>query len=225
MRNKQLVALAALLCLATVDALAQGIGGARKWYVGLDVGQSKLDREATIWEFAELDDTSTAFTARVGYRFSRYFALEGGYTDLGDFDATLNLACIPESPCPSFGISTSIDGFLANAVGIWPIAEHFELSASAGLIYREFEARTTTSPSTFPSTSSATFISSSASDTDTVMKFGIGIGVPINNQWEIGLDVTQYREIGLGFTSQANDVSVIKEGESTVVSLGFRWKF
>jgi OOP family OmpA-OmpF porin len=152
----------------------------------------------------------------VGYRFSRYFALEGGYTDLGDFGSNLNLLCTVNPPCPEIHVKTSIDGFLVNAVGIWPIAEHFELNASGGLIYREFESRPT---------SPATVIGSNSSETGTVMKFGLGLGVPINERLEIGLDVTQYREIGLGFVSEANQVSAVNEGESTVVSLGLRWKF
>src|SRR5687767_7898130 len=110
MRRQLFATNSVFLCLAAAGACAQDPGGERKWYLGLDVGQAKLDHATAFEEESDLDDTSTAYTLRVGYQFNRYFALEGGYTDLGDFDATVTPVCIPEQPCPSFGIRTSIDG-------------------------------------------------------------------------------------------------------------------
>ena len=190
MRNSLFGMGSVILCLAAAGTCAQDADGQRKLYVGLDVGQPNLDREAAFYEVSDFDDTSTAYTMRVGYRFNRYFALEGGYTDLGDFDATIPVACIPEVTCPAVGMSTSIQGFLFNAVGIWPLGEHFALNASGGLIYREFEVRTT---------SPGAILGSDGSDTASIMKFGIGAGVPINEHLEIALDLTHYRDIGLGF--------------------------
>ena len=218
MKTRWNAALTMLLCIASAGAFAQGSSAEKKFYIGFDVGQSKLDRNAGFDSATSVDDRSTAYTLRFGYRFNQYFALEGGYTDLGDFSATVRSLCIANSAClTEVGTKTSIDGFLVNAVGTWPIARHFELNASAGAIYREMKV----------SLSEPVLGRSSISDTGTVMKFGIGIGVPINDRLAIGLDLTQYRDVGVGFTSSnaGSDVSATNEGESTVASLGVRWKF
>ena len=74
---------AALLFLAGACAQAQGTD--HKWYVSLDVGQSKLDGNSA--GYSNVDDSSSAYAVRFGYRFVPWFALEGGYTDIGNFSS------------------------------------------------------------------------------------------------------------------------------------------
>ena len=74
----------ALLWLGVSSANAQGVL-ADGWYVGVEAGQSKLDRHDFIGVVSQ-DDSSEAWSVLAGYRCSRYFSLEGGYTDLGDFE-------------------------------------------------------------------------------------------------------------------------------------------
>ena len=59
---------------------------------------------------------------------------------------------------------------------------------------------------------------------DTVARFGLGIAVPINPRFEIALDYAQYRNIGLALDMGSN-TTVVDEGESSVLSLGLRWRF
>ena len=134
MKQKQSLALAAVLFMAAAATRAQ-VPGDHHWYAGLDVGQSNFDKGSG---YSNVDDSSTAYALRFGYRFSPHFALEGGYTDIGDFSAELRPICPNDPPgaCPVIYETTAIDGFLLNAVGIWPVTHHFELTASLGGILR-----------------------------------------------------------------------------------------
>jgi len=209
---------AALACSAlSCTALAQGTGGDRGWYAGIDLGQSKLEQNAPVPAVVNRDDTSSAWGIRAGYRFVEYFALEAGYADLGDFETTYVPLCAitPPSACPSAVAGTSIDGFTLTAVGTWPVARHFHLKGTLGGIYRELEATIRDNNYTG---------SGGWSETNTAFSYGIGIAVPVNAHFEIDLDYTWYREIGLGLNLD-NNVLVVDESESSVAMLGLRYSF
>jgi OOP family OmpA-OmpF porin len=107
------------------------------WYAGLDLGRSRLGMNGSdvdgalanqgIASSTSLDQTDTSFAVNGGYRFNRYFALEGAYERLGRFDYTA-----------STGADT-IDGkFKASAlslagVGFYPLSNEWSLYGKAGL--------------------------------------------------------------------------------------------
>jgi hypothetical protein len=208
--RKPITLLAALLSLAATHTRAAD----HKWYVGFDLGQSKLEGDRVL---LNVDDHSTSYTMRIGYRFVPWFALEGGYTNIGDFSGDFVNVCtaVVGFPCPPpRHQSSSVHGLLLNAVGIWPVAEHFQLNASLGAIYRELS--TTDSGGMGP-----TYHFTSK---DTVTRLGLGVAVPVNPRFEIALDYAQYRDIGLA-VGMGGSTTVVDQGESSVLSLGLRWKF
>jgi len=212
MHTKSLIPLVTLLLLG---GAAHAQSHDHKWYVGLDVGQSTLDHD----NFAgatELDDQDTTYAVRLGYRFVPWFALEGGYADIGDFSARIRIACpaIPGAVCSDIVETTSIHGFMVNAVGIWPVTDHFQLNASLGGIYRELSASAGQTPAN----------TTRWTDKDTVARIGLGAALTFDERFEIGLDYVQYRDIGLALDMGSN-ATVVNDGESTVLSLGLRWRF
>jgi len=210
---------AVLACSAlSCTVMAQGGGASHGWYAGVDFGQSKLDQNTPVQAVIDQDDTSSTWALRVGYRFGKYVAIEAGYADIGDFETTYVPFCgtLPASSCGTGLARTSIDGFLFNTVGIWPVAEHFHLKANLGAIYRELDASVVISS---PNGSNAGW-----SDTDTAFSYGIGVAVPINANFAVALDYTWYREIGLGLNLN-NNILVVDEPESSVLTLGLRYSF
>jgi len=139
---KAIAALAALFC-ATTAAFPQAPADTQKIYVGVQFGQSRLDRE-NFHESVVRDDEATAYSLLVGYRFSRYFALEAGYANLGEYTAEFPLFCPGGSGCASDFGETSIDGLVLNAIGIWPVSKHIHLKASLGLNYHDLNASLST---------------------------------------------------------------------------------
>jgi hypothetical protein len=217
-RNLTLASLTWLACLVSTSAMAQANGGSRNFYVGADAGWSNLHDSGDFDVQAGVDDDeSTTFSVAFGYRFNRHFSLEAGYTDLGEFDSSPSVACpaiYPPGACPAFDARTSIDGVMVNAVGTWPVAKHFQLEASAAAIYREVEY-------SYRGASG----SGSSSEKGTVWKLGVGVGVPINDRLEVGLELAQYREVGIRFGAGASDVQTTNDGYATVITLGARLFF
>jgi hypothetical protein len=180
----------------------------------VQLGQSRLDRE-NFNESVVRDDDSTAYTLLVGYRFSRYFVMEAGYANLGEFTAEFPLFCPGGSGCASDIGKTSVDGLVLNAIGIWPVARHFQLKASVGLNYHDLNASLMVAGSETPRRFSAN---------DTAFSAGLGIGVPVNERLELGLDLTRYRQLApdLSFDEELGQVY---ETNATVVTLGARYRF
>jgi opacity protein-like surface antigen len=203
-----------LLCLATAS-FAQDAPRRHKWYVDLGAGEATLDHDEQ--GFTSLDDTSSSWSFRVGYKFSRFVALEVGYIDIGDFSSMLLPTCGAIGPCsPPIFERTSIDGFLFNSRYIWPIAKHFQLNGSLGMLYHQRQS----------AVSSSSNMQDAYRDTyeNGGFSFGLGIAVPINDHFEIGLDYTQYAELGVAFDFSDNP-SIESESDSRVYALDLRYRF
>lgn len=110
------------------------------WYGGLDISRSHLgmnggdiDRAFAgqgITSVTSLDHSNTGWRAELGYRFGSYFALEGGYADLG------------KSKYTSAATAPAVDGlqgdFRAHAwylapVGMYPLSDRWLLLGKIGL--------------------------------------------------------------------------------------------
>lgn len=139
MKSLRISLLAAAL-LAALPAMAQ-YGRPTSWspfYIGVGAGQGNLNRDAgdlTGLNNGILDDTSTTYTVRGGWRFSPYAALEVSYYDLGKytFSGTVPATTVRidgEAKAKAFGISL---------VGILPI-EMFDLYGRIGYVNSELKA-------------------------------------------------------------------------------------
>jgi hypothetical protein len=212
MSFRVLVASAALM-LCTMTAFGQQ--AAREgFFLGVDAGKSTMDLfSAGSLSLRERgDDTSTSYKFRIGYRFSQYFTLETGYADLGDFSSELFV------PCPavigidcSYDVDTAIDGAFINAIGTLPVGEHVYLSATLGLFFRQVEATTVIGSEA----------AERATDSGEVAQYGIGIGFPIDERFEITVDVMRTGDITFTYASAPSFTG----GEFTTISAGARFIF
>jgi OOP family OmpA-OmpF porin len=118
-----------ILMLGMSTAFAQEDEG------GLYVGMGFGDFSAEINELddiddvvADLDEDESATKFFVGWRFSRFLAVQADYYDFGDATAILN----------ALPVSSKSDGIAPSIVGTLPIGP-VELFARAGIIYYEVE--------------------------------------------------------------------------------------
>jgi OmpA-OmpF porin, OOP family len=114
------VAAALAFALAAGAAQAQS-AEARGWYGGIDLGQGR----ARVDGLDDNRDTSVGVDA--GYRFNRNFAVEGGYTRLGDFSPSYNARALSLS-----------------AIGLLPFEDRFSLYGKAGVARTRAETDTAT---------------------------------------------------------------------------------
>ena len=110
----------ALLALGASAAHAQETG----WYAGLDLGRSRLS-DVNIGDSLKRDDTALGFD--LGYRVNRNFALEGAYTDLGQFHYSSD----------SFDGDYRAKSVSLAALGILPLQSSWSLYGKAGIARTE----------------------------------------------------------------------------------------
>lgn len=86
---------------------------------------------------SSLDDSDAAFGFFTGYRFNTYFAVEGGYLDLGNVkyraNARGNVTGIPTDA--RLNVDTETAGITLSALGIWPLSYRWEVYGRAGALF------------------------------------------------------------------------------------------
>ena len=188
---------------APAAALAQqkAEGG---WYTGLSFGATQIGLTdntlpiagATATTFSK-DESSTGFKIFGGYRFNKNFALEGGYTDLGKFNASRE-AIAPFSG--SLSRSTKASGFDLSAVGIIPMQNGFSLFGKVGAMYTMSEGSVSTSGALLL----APDVSTNPKRSEWNPKVGIGADYAFSNGLGLRLEYERINNVGDSRTGEGN---------------------
>ena len=203
--------LAIIAALASPYALAQDSYG----YVGGNFGQSKatIDDERITGGllsggFATSsiadDDQDTGYKIFAGYRFNRYFAIEGGYFDLGNFGFQATTV-----PTGTFNGDIKLRGVNLDLVGFVPIGDSFSLFGRVGADYAEAKdhftgtglVNVTGNPN--PSKRAANY------------KFGVGVQYDFSNALSLRAEAERYRI----------DDAVGNKGDIDLLSVGLLYRF
>lgn len=163
------------------------------WLGGLSIGQSRaeIDEERIAAQLSaaglaptsmQEDEKDTAFKVFGGYKFNRYFALEGGYFDLGRFGFTA-----ATETAGTYSGDIKLRGWNVDAVGILPITEAFSALGRVGANY----AQATDSFS--GSGAIATPADPSPSKRDTNYKLGLGVQYDITDSLGLRGEWERYR--------------------------------
>jgi len=212
-KTSSILSCAILAAMASSAVMADDNEG---WYLGGNIGKTKIDHnEQAFANSAQIlggvsnvvttdrDDKDRGYKLYGGYQFNRYFALEGGYFDLGDFDYnTIN------TPAGTFSSNIDLRGVNLDAVAYLPFTDRFSAFARLGVNYAE--AR-----DTFGSTGAVVLSRTGAKDRDTNGKAGVGLQYAFNDNWAMRLEAERYR---------FND-AVGHLGDTNFYSLGLVYRF
>ena len=113
------------ITFATTLLLAAS-ASAGEFFVGGSIGKASLSED---FDGLVIDDNSTSYRIVAGWQFNKYFSLEGGYHDFGDFTQDFD---------DGDGTSTarlSADGFTFAAAGAVPIGDRFAITGRAGAFF------------------------------------------------------------------------------------------
>jgi OOP family OmpA-OmpF porin len=178
---------AASAMLVAGPTLAQDVG----WYVGATLGQSEAGDTCSgvAGSGVSCDDKDTAWRILGGYQFNRNFAVELGYTDLGEVSAS----------GPGGNVSVESTAFEVVAVGMMPIADKFSIYGKLGMYRAETDA----------DVSVAGFSSASESNTD--LTFGVGVRYDFARNLGVRAEYQKYSDVGGGNIGE-DDVDVISVG-------------
>lgn len=189
----------AIVLSGTAAAAFADDGG---WYVGMGAGQSqsKLDERRVLGEASAAgfapgglgwDNHGDAYKAFVGYGFTRYFALEGSYFDLGKYGFSA-----PTLPAGAIGAETKVHGFGADLVGIIPFTPRFSMFAKLGASDAStHNAFTAVAPNAPPASSSREW--------RTNPKIGAGMQYDLARHFALRAEWERYR-IGDGLNDHGN---------------------
>lgn len=151
------------------------------------------------------NDRHTAYKIFGGYKFNKYFALESGYFDLGEFGYSVTTA-----PAGTLNGNIKLKGWNFDAVGMLPITEKFSAFGRAGANYAEARDN-------FSSTG-AVSVPATLNASKNTYNYKAGLGVQYDFTESIGLrgEVERYR-INDAVNSRG-DVDMLSVG--LVVALG-----
>lgn len=162
------------------------------WYIGAGAGASRAtiaeqeiraDLEASGYEITRFrfDDRDFGYKIFAGYQFNQYFAMEGGYFDLGKFN--YDAETIP------LGIKTGqldFRGWNLDFMGILPLTERSSLFARIG-------AHNSKSTVDFVGTGAVNVLTPHYRKRSTDYKFGVGYQYQVNDEMAIRFEAERYR--------------------------------
>ena len=202
-----------LLVLAAITspiAMAQASG----WYIGANVGQAraKIDDPRitsgllaggfTTTSIAN-DERDSGYKLFTGYQFNRYFALEGGYFDLGKFGFTATTV-----PAGTLRGDIKLRGLNLDLVGTLPITDKLSAFGRVGANYAEAK-------DTFRGTGFVIVRNPNPSTKATNVKYGAGLQYAFNDAWAMRLEGERYRV----------DDAVGNKAEVDLYSVGLVYRF
>lgn len=195
---------------ASTGVLADDTG----WYGGVNIGRShaKIDADAINTGLLGLgftnastskDENDTGYKIFAGYNFTKNFALEGGYFDLGKFSFNSTTA-----PAGTLQGTLKVSGFNLDAVGILPIQDNFSVFGRVGVQYAETK-------DSFSGTGAVVVTNPNPKKSETNYKMGLGAGYDFTKTVGLRAEWERYRvSDGLG-----------DKGDVDLYSLGLRFKF
>jgi OOP family OmpA-OmpF porin len=191
------------------------------FYLGFDLGSARLEADSNQFFGASGGRQSgddTGFKLRAGYQFSRYFAMELGFVDFGQFSIDdTPYQCPPSVPGPcTFDIRSKTRGPFVNVVLTWPLTDQWGLNARLGALNARVSTR--------EQSSVAGELASRSSDTNVALQYGLGVSYQLNARLGLGLDWAQYDQIGLGLGLYGGP-AVFDLGSSKLLSLGVTYRF
>lgn len=183
------------------------------WYVGLSGGQSKADtnggeldstfRSLGFTSSSSVDDKDTGWKLFAGYQFNPNFAVEGGYVDLGKFSFNTTVTAAPAGYTTgslSGNVKTK-NGFLVDAVGIWPATDKFSVFGKLGAYSIKTEL-----------SASGPSGSVNQSSTDSNFHWGVGAGYDFDKNIGARLEWERFNSVGNKDKTGEADVDLLSVG-------------
>jgi len=203
-----------LLTLALMAAPLAMADDSAGWYAGANIGQTlaTIDNDRissgllgsglTATSIAD-DDRDRGYKIFGGYQVNKYFAVEAGYFDLGQFGFLANTA-----PIGTLSGNIKVRGLNLDAVGTLPITEKFSAFGRVGLTYADTKGA-------FAGTGAVNVLNPSPSARDTNLKFGLGVQYAFTDALSVRAEIERYR---------IND-AVGNKGDVDMASIGLVYRF
>jgi OmpA-OmpF porin, OOP family len=180
MINFKKALIASLVALSASSVMAHENG----FYLGAGAGYSELDDVCNDYDSllvgasSKCDDDDNAWSVFGGYLFNPNFALELGYSDLGNFGVSAS------DGTDSFDLDVDLTAIDLSGVGILPLNDMFSLYARGGYSWVNADVD-------FDST----FGSADGDDDEGSWVYGAGVGANVTDNLELRADWRRYQDV------------------------------
>lgn len=203
--------------LLGVALLAASAVHAEGFYVLGAVGLTRLDEPLSrddledyiggpLTRYSE-DTSDTAYKLQVGYQFTDYFAIEGGYVDLGSASVNGNLSGTVSGVPVSYTakVDWEAKGFNLAGVLTLPVNAGWSLFFKLGAINAEVEAK---AKEAVVIGSTASYTDTSADDTSIKGNFGFGVDWTFMQHVGVRAEVERFSKLGDSDKTGESDVDL-----------------
>lgn len=156
------------------------------WYMGGNIGMSnanidkgKITQNLTNYSYSD-NESDLGYKLFGGYQFNKYFALEGGYFNLGKFDYSFS------TPTGALDGNVKVNGVNLDAVVLLPVTENFSAFARVGANYAQTEG-------SFKQTRTFYVTDTNPKKDDLNYKYGAGLQYAITDAFVVRLEAERYR--------------------------------
>jgi OmpA-OmpF porin, OOP family len=195
------------LALLTLALAGAQIASAAEpgWYFGANLGESEAsidDSGIVARQLAngstnirlDTKDSKTGYKVFTGYQFNRFFAIEGGYFDLGNFSYRSFT-----TPQAVYTGDSKVRGINADLVGILPMGERFSAFARAGLTHTDVKNK-------YRGYGAARVSTFGTSDRDDSYKYGLGLQYDFTDNFAMRLEAERYDSVNRMFNKRMVDM-------------------
>ena len=199
MKLKFLLALAAVS--ASSLASAQWYGAASYGAGNTSISTSDLAVAGATASSISRNENDVGYKLQAGYQFNPNFGLEGGYVNLGKFNATRNVTA------PAVGSvrgDAKVDGWNLMAVGFLPLMNDFSLLGKLGTIYSTTKIDLTTTGAVVL----APGVPPSRSKSEYNLAYGLGLQYSINRSISVRGEWESFTDLRASDTSDKSTVNL-----------------
>lgn len=216
--NKGKIGLMTMVSVAAVLASSMASADNSPWYVSVSAGSADYGNtvndagnalssgltSAGVPNTTTSSKTSTGFELEGGYNFNKYFALEGGYFNMGS--ATIDGTATPPFT-GNFHADIKANGWELNAVGTLPINDNWGVFGFGGLIAASVKEDVSANG---PGGSAA----QSQSASNTTYDVGVGVRYDTGSHWGFRGGFKQFHGMGDSNTTGKGNVNLLFLGAS-----------
>ncbi len=181
------------------------------WYAGLDVARSNIGSgeggidgvfaNQGISSATSISNQATGLGLNLGYRYNRFFAVEGGYIDFGKYDYNSTTTAPAADTLQG---NYKANAWSLSAVGILPLDNQWSLFGKAGIT----DTKATLSAS---SASGATSVNG-GSDSGTGFVAGAGATYDFAKNWFGKAELDRYAHVGNSSSTGEMNMNVFSLG-------------
>jgi OOP family OmpA-OmpF porin len=172
------------------------------WYAGLTLGASNIVDDPDVVPVVGAtasrivsDERDPGVRVLAGYRFNRWFGVEGGYAYLGEFQFTNNVSA-PTSG--ALNADVRVLGLTLDAVGMLPLGYGLTALGKVGVFGSEVRTTRTVSGNVTPGPEATT----NASTDEANLKYGVGLQYDLGKVAAVRAEWERYTDLGNAGTGQ-----------------------